>query len=178
MARSCTARRTRSTSCSKENSGVWTPMTTRPSSRYACAHALSQGSVRSQLMQVRVQKSTRTTEPRSWAGSSGPEFSHAVAPLRDGRCTPADMGWLLAAPAVSAGAVRAGGCGLVQELAGHGRVGGRHEDPDALQLPLGFLTAGVVRGGERPDAVALQEADDQGRLGSAVHHRYPFGQSL
>jgi hypothetical protein len=27
------ARRTRSTSCSNENSGVWTPMTTNPSSR-------------------------------------------------------------------------------------------------------------------------------------------------
>ena len=36
-------------------------MTTRPSSRYARDQPRMYGSVRSQLMQVKVQKSTRTT---------------------------------------------------------------------------------------------------------------------
>src|SRR3954462_2581370 len=37
-------------------------------------------------MQVSVQKSTSTTRPRSPAGSSGSEFSHAVAPPSEGTC--------------------------------------------------------------------------------------------
>src|SRR5215213_3083911 len=45
------------------------------------------GSVRSQLMQVSVQKSTRTTWPRSSAGPSGSESSHSVAPPSEGMCT-------------------------------------------------------------------------------------------
>src|SRR5215218_9693692 len=45
------------------------------------------GSVRSQLMQVSVQKSTRTTWPRSSAGPSGLELSHSVAPPSEGMCT-------------------------------------------------------------------------------------------
>src|SRR5215213_1579058 len=45
------------------------------------------GSVRSQLMQVRVQKSTRTTWPRRSAGPSGSESSHSVAPPSEGMCT-------------------------------------------------------------------------------------------
>src|SRR6266508_2552445 len=55
--RSCT----RSSSCSNENSGVWTPMTTSPSFRYACDQARTYGFWRSQLTQVSVQKFTRTT---------------------------------------------------------------------------------------------------------------------
>src|SRR5688572_15595640 len=45
------------------------------------------GSVRSQLMQVSVQKSTRITWPRSSAGPSGSESSHSVAPPSEGMCT-------------------------------------------------------------------------------------------
>ena len=62
-------------------------MTTNPSSRYACDHARMYGSWRSQLMHVQVQKFTRTTRPRSSAGPSGSELSHAVAPPSEGRCT-------------------------------------------------------------------------------------------
>ena len=42
-------------------------------------------SVRSQLMQVYVQKSTRTTLPRRSAAMSGGELSHPVAPSKPGR---------------------------------------------------------------------------------------------
>jgi hypothetical protein len=77
---SAVAFRTRSISCSNENSGVWTPITMSPSSRYACDHARTYGSVRSQLMHVSVQKSTRTTWPRRSSGSSGCELSHPVPP--------------------------------------------------------------------------------------------------
>src|SRR4051812_42967699 len=38
-------------------------------------------------MQVSVQKSTRTTRPRSPAGSSGSELSHPVAPPNEGMCS-------------------------------------------------------------------------------------------
>jgi hypothetical protein len=38
--------------CSKPNSGVWTPITVRPSPWYLAAHARRYGSVRSQLTQV------------------------------------------------------------------------------------------------------------------------------
>src|SRR4029453_10542321 len=61
---SCTAQRTLSTSRSNGNSGVWTPTTTNPCSSYFSAHARTYASVRSQLMHVYVQKSTRTTLPR------------------------------------------------------------------------------------------------------------------
>jgi hypothetical protein len=37
------------------------------------------------LMQVYVQKSTRTTLPRSCAGVRGDEFSQPVAPSKPGR---------------------------------------------------------------------------------------------
>src|SRR6266851_8269009 len=82
---SLAARRTFSMSCSKGNSGVWTPITTSPSSRYFFAHARRYGRVRSQLMQVKVQKSTATTLPRKPAGVSGGELSHAFAPVNAGR---------------------------------------------------------------------------------------------
>jgi hypothetical protein len=49
------------------------------------------GSVRSQLMQVYVQKSTTTTFPRSAAGVRGWEFSHPVAPASEGNPPPSDM---------------------------------------------------------------------------------------
>src|SRR5512133_4399834 len=38
-------------------------------------------------MHVSVQKSARTTRPRRPSGSSGSEFSHAVAPPSEGMCT-------------------------------------------------------------------------------------------
>src|SRR3954469_17285867 len=79
--------RTRSRSCSNENSGVWIPMATNPSFRYACDHARMYGAVRSQLMHVSVQKSTSTTRPRNSAGPSGSELSHPVAPPSDGMRT-------------------------------------------------------------------------------------------
>src|SRR5215211_4565843 len=84
MSRSFTARRTPSKSCSNENSGVCTPITTKPSARYACDHARTYGSWRSQLMHVHVQKFTSTMCPRSSAEPNGSELSHPVAPSREG----------------------------------------------------------------------------------------------
>src|SRR4051794_7312579 len=52
----------------------------------ACDQARTYGSVRSQLIHVSVQKSTRTTCPRSSAGPSGAELSHSVAPPSEGMC--------------------------------------------------------------------------------------------
>src|SRR5437667_2683680 len=76
---------TLSMSPSNPNSGVWTPITVRPSPRYLSAHARRYGSVRSQLTQVYVQKSTRTIRPRRLLGASGSELSHPVAPSKDAR---------------------------------------------------------------------------------------------
>src|SRR2546427_630441 len=73
------ARRTLSRSCSKSNSGVCAPITTRPCSRYLASQARRYGSVRSQLTQVYVQKSTSTTLPRRPSAVSGGELSHVVA---------------------------------------------------------------------------------------------------
>src|SRR5215216_1288800 len=87
MSRTSTACRTRPTSCSNPNSGVWTPMTISPSSRYARDHARTYGSWRSQLMHVSVQKFTSTTCPGSSAGPSGSELSHPVAPSSEGMWT-------------------------------------------------------------------------------------------
>ena len=67
------ARRTLSMFFSKSNSGVCTLITTSPRSLYFSAHARTCGRVRSQLMQVKVEKSTRTTFPRSDFGVSGSE---------------------------------------------------------------------------------------------------------
>src|SRR4051794_22167 len=80
MPRSVAACRTLSTFSSNENSGVCTPMTTSLCSLYPAAHARMYGTVRSQLMQVYVQKSTRTTLPCRSAAVSGGELSHAIAP--------------------------------------------------------------------------------------------------
>src|SRR4051812_50206462 len=80
MRRSFAACRTWSTFSSNENSGVCTPMTTNPCSLYRAAHARTYGSVRSQLMHVYVQNSTRTTLPCRSAAVSGGEFSQAGAP--------------------------------------------------------------------------------------------------
>src|SRR2546430_15417789 len=71
-------------SCSKENSGVWTPITTSPLSPYFFAQARRYGRVRSQLMQVKVQKSTPTTLPRKPAGVSGGGIRPAVCPGEGG----------------------------------------------------------------------------------------------
>src|SRR2546430_1038605 len=65
------------------NSGVWTPITTRLLPPYFSAQARTYGNVRSQLTQVKVQKSTRTTFPRRSAGDNGSELSHAVAPANE-----------------------------------------------------------------------------------------------
>src|SRR6266849_3393453 len=73
------ARRTLSRSCSKSNSGVCAPITTRPCWRYLASHARRYGSVRNQLTHVYVQKSTSTTLPRRPSAVSGGEFSHVVA---------------------------------------------------------------------------------------------------
>src|SRR2546426_12630527 len=73
------ARRTLSRSCSKPNSGVCAPITTRPCSRYLASQARMYGSVRNQLTHVYVQKSTSTTLPRRPSAVSGGEFSHVVA---------------------------------------------------------------------------------------------------
>ena len=82
---SSTAQRTLSASRSNGNSGVCTPTTTSPSSSYFSAHARTYASVRSQLMQVYVQKSTRTTFPRRTSGVSGSELSQPAAPSNAGR---------------------------------------------------------------------------------------------
>src|SRR3954468_11913953 len=82
---SCTAFRTLSMSSSNENSGVCTPMTTNPCSLYRVAQARTYGTVRSQLMHVYVQKSTRTTLPCRSAAVSGGELSQAVAPPSEAR---------------------------------------------------------------------------------------------
>src|SRR5687768_16675195 len=58
-------------------------MTTSPRSRYFSAQARTYGSVRSQLMQVYVQKSTSTTLPRSAEAVRGGEFSHSFALSRE-----------------------------------------------------------------------------------------------
>ena len=81
---SWTACRTLSIFFSKSNSGVCTPITTRPWSLYFSAQARTYGSVRSQLMQVYVQKSTSTTLPRRPAALNGGAFSHPVAPASEG----------------------------------------------------------------------------------------------
>src|SRR6476646_10898952 len=66
------------------NSGVWTPMTTRPTGAYCRFHALMYGAVRIQLTQVYSQKSTSTTLPRRASDVSGGEFTHRSAFI-DGR---------------------------------------------------------------------------------------------
>src|ERR671916_1998133 len=71
-------------SFSNSNSGEWTPITTSPWSLYFSDHARTWGSERSQLMQVYVQKSIRTTFPRNPAAVRGGELSHPFAPAREG----------------------------------------------------------------------------------------------
>src|SRR5262245_16212758 len=63
-----------------------------PRSRYFCSHARTNGNVRSQLMHVYVQKTYRTTRPRSWSGPNGAELSHPVTPSSDG-ATPRSDKW-------------------------------------------------------------------------------------
>src|SRR5687768_9619623 len=73
------ARRTFARSCSNSNSGECTPITTNPSAEYLFAHARTDGSVRSQLIHVYVQKSMSTTFPRRLAAVSGGVLIHVVA---------------------------------------------------------------------------------------------------
>src|SRR5271169_45326 len=85
--RPAAAPRTFETTCSKANSGVWTPTTTNPASRYARYQPSTCGSERWQLMQEYVQKSTRTTLPLSWARVSGRlpgVLSQATMPVNGG----------------------------------------------------------------------------------------------
>src|SRR4051812_16004091 len=49
-------------------------------------------------MQVKVQKSTRTTWPRKSPGSSGSELSHSVAPASDGMWRRSNMRLIAASP--------------------------------------------------------------------------------
>ena len=65
------ARRMFGTTCSKANSGEWTPTIVRPASRYFASQAVTCGSVRRQLMHEYVQKSISTTRPRRPAIVSG-----------------------------------------------------------------------------------------------------------
>src|SRR5215469_17850536 len=69
--------------CSKANSGLCTPMIWKPYLWYVAYHASRCGRVRRQLMHEYVQKSTRTTWPRSPAIESGGELNH---------CPPAMIG--------------------------------------------------------------------------------------
>ena len=66
-----TAARTFDETCSNANSGVCTPMITKPSLWYVAYHAFRCGSVRRQLMHEYVQKSISTTLPRSCESTSG-----------------------------------------------------------------------------------------------------------
>ena len=69
---------------SNGNSGVCTPTTVRPWGVYSSAQRFTWGSVRMQLMQAYVQKSTSTTRPRSWARLSGSELSQRSMPVNSG----------------------------------------------------------------------------------------------
>ena len=80
----CTAPSTLSATCSKANSGVWTPSTTSPRSRYVRSQAFTCGSVRRQLMHEYVQKSTRTTLPRSCSSVSGSLLIQCESPASSG----------------------------------------------------------------------------------------------
>src|SRR6202020_1898951 len=79
--------RTLETTCSKANSGVCTPTTTRPSLWYLEYQASTWGSDRWQLMHEYVQKSTRTTLPLSDASDRGRSpgvLSQAEMPVKFG----------------------------------------------------------------------------------------------
>src|ERR1700678_3808509 len=69
---------------SKPNSGVWTPITTRPASLYFAAQASMYGSSRRLLMHEYVQKLTSTTLPRSDLLLNGVELSQDTAPSKSG----------------------------------------------------------------------------------------------
>src|SRR5882724_9886589 len=108
-------------------------------------------------MHVSVQKSTRTTWPRSSAGPSGSEFSHPVAPPSDGMWTGENAvigsgDELLAAVDV---VCRAGEGGVGHEVNGERRdVGGSDDPPDGerraqLLAPGVESLGGEVRGRQR-----------------------------
>src|SRR5258708_23362963 len=80
----CSAFSTFIGSCSNENSGVWTPITTKPASLYLVAQLLRNGSGRMELMQVYVQKLTSVTFPRSDLRLKGTELSQLTAPSMSG----------------------------------------------------------------------------------------------
>src|SRR5215472_4091054 len=71
-------------SCSNENSGVCTPITTSPASLYFVAQLFTYGIGRSELIHVYVQKFISTTLPRRDFALSGPELSQPVAPPKSG----------------------------------------------------------------------------------------------
>ncbi len=64
---------------SQKNSGECIPMTTNPLPAYFSCHALTQGSVRSQLIHPYVQNSKSTTLPRSPWSFKGGELSQVVS---------------------------------------------------------------------------------------------------
>src|ERR1700722_16064702 len=80
----CTAFSTFIGSCSNENSGVCTPITTNPASFYFVAQFFRNGSGRMELMQVYVQKLTSVTFPRSDLRLKGTELSQPMAPSMSG----------------------------------------------------------------------------------------------
>ena len=78
--------RTFSTSCSKPNSGVWTPMTVRPCSRRTSRPRPGRTAGCAASSRRCTSRSRRaTTRPRRPSGVSGSELSHPVAPSKDGR---------------------------------------------------------------------------------------------
>src|SRR5829696_9958675 len=121
-------------------------MTTRPRSRYFSDHARMKASVRSQLMQVYVQKSTRTTFPARPSGVSGDELSQPVARSKPGR-----------RPSTGNGAVR-----------GWRRAPKRLTSRD-LRLPDGarFPSGPPVRGPEGAPFEARPLSDQRSELNAA-----------
>src|SRR5437016_13992625 len=71
-------------SCSNENSGVCTPITTSPASLYFAAQLLTYGIGRSELIHVYVQKFTSTTLPRNDFVLSALELIQPTALPRSG----------------------------------------------------------------------------------------------
>jgi hypothetical protein len=71
-----------------------------------------------------------------------------------------------AAPGLPSGLVYRG-----QHPTGGGFIGSGDQHANALQLQLRLLPSGVIGGGECPQAVTAEQADDQFRLGPAADNR-------
>ncbi len=140
MFKSCTACLTFAMSFSNANSGVCTPSTANPRSRYFSNHARTYGTDRKQLMHEYVQKSTSSTRPRTSAAASGGELSQALAPSRLG------MG-----PSFVVGAGRAGltpstnRCSKRDVRANEIRVSTPVSSPNAMAATLASTTMPIPR---------------------------------